>query len=122
MIRRPPRSTRTDTLFPYTTLFRSRKAFSFDRDRLREITGLIDVGALRHAHVIGEKLDRDRVNERPKQRMDGRHLDGRDRVVPGHGKALRVVEEQARTGVLEGKSWRVRRNLYASRILINKRH
>src|SRR3546814_13063628 len=29
MIRRPPRSTRTDTLFPYTTLFRS--AFSFDQ-------------------------------------------------------------------------------------------
>src|SRR3546814_17986167 len=26
MIRRPPRSTRTDTLFPYTTLFRSRGA------------------------------------------------------------------------------------------------
>src|SRR3546814_13945247 len=25
MIRRPPRSTRTDTLFPYTTLFRSRE-------------------------------------------------------------------------------------------------
>src|SRR3546814_5835179 len=32
MIRRPPRSTRTDTLFPYTTLFRSTKC-SFD-DRL----------------------------------------------------------------------------------------
>src|SRR3546814_5997605 len=29
MIRRPPRSTRTDTLFPYTTLFRS-----LDRCRL----------------------------------------------------------------------------------------
>src|SRR3546814_5480914 len=28
MLRRPPRSTRTDTLFPYTTLFRSRKRFS----------------------------------------------------------------------------------------------
>src|SRR3546814_2815875 len=29
MIRRPPRSTRTDTLFPYTTLFRSnRHAFA----------------------------------------------------------------------------------------------
>src|SRR3546814_7850341 len=27
MIRRPPSSTRTDTLFPYTTLFRSRPAF-----------------------------------------------------------------------------------------------
>src|SRR3546814_10452784 len=29
MIRRPPRSTRTDTLFPYTTLFRSRPARHF---------------------------------------------------------------------------------------------
>src|SRR3546814_14261279 len=28
MIRRPPRSTRTDTLFPYTTLFRSSGAIS----------------------------------------------------------------------------------------------
>src|SRR3546814_13823860 len=27
MIRRPPRSTRTDTLFPYTTLFRSLRSF-----------------------------------------------------------------------------------------------
>src|SRR3546814_4715362 len=32
MIRRPPRSTRTDTLFPYTTLFRSVRA----RDPRRE--------------------------------------------------------------------------------------
>src|SRR3546814_5327504 len=29
MIRRPPRSTRTDTLFPYTTLFRSISQASF---------------------------------------------------------------------------------------------
>src|SRR3546814_10059726 len=28
MIRRPPRSTRTDTLFPYTTLFRSRYGYA----------------------------------------------------------------------------------------------
>src|SRR3546814_2069696 len=28
MIRRPPRSTRTDTLFPYTTLFRSAQPLS----------------------------------------------------------------------------------------------
>src|SRR3546814_3301489 len=33
-IRRPPRSTRTDTLFPYTTLFRT-------RDVARAITGTI---------------------------------------------------------------------------------
>src|SRR3546814_2320145 len=31
MIRRPPRSTRTDTLFPYTTLFRSGPESSADR-------------------------------------------------------------------------------------------
>src|SRR3546814_8669630 len=34
MIRRPPRSTRTDTLFPYTTLFRSRQ-----RTSIRKSTG-----------------------------------------------------------------------------------
>src|SRR3546814_8755593 len=34
MIRRPPRSTRTDTLFPYTTLFRSRRGASFCRRAL----------------------------------------------------------------------------------------
>src|SRR3546814_11248816 len=35
MIRRPPRSTRTDTLFPYTTLFRSVIKFEKDRMTLR---------------------------------------------------------------------------------------
>src|SRR3546814_9697714 len=35
MIRRPPRSTRTDTLFPYTTLFRSPNTA---RDRVRTVT------------------------------------------------------------------------------------
>src|SRR3546814_2066265 len=33
MIRRPPRSTRADTLFPYTTLFRSGEAEREARDR-----------------------------------------------------------------------------------------
>src|SRR3546814_10976408 len=33
MIRRPPRSTRTDTLFPYTTLFRSRARINQRLDR-----------------------------------------------------------------------------------------
>src|SRR3546814_11545717 len=36
MIRRPPRSTRTDTLFPYTTLFRSHAFENFFRTRLIE--------------------------------------------------------------------------------------
>src|SRR3546814_252483 len=39
MIRRPPRSTRTDTLFPYTTLFRSTAApaKTFDNIALHEL-------------------------------------------------------------------------------------
>src|SRR3546814_20995595 len=37
MIRRPPRSTRTDTLFPYTTLFRSLRAG--DRTGCRRLAG-----------------------------------------------------------------------------------
>src|SRR3546814_18336497 len=41
MIRRPPRSTRTDTLFPYTTLFRS----------ARELEVAQAVGAHREAAV-----------------------------------------------------------------------
>src|SRR3546814_8145136 len=36
MIRRPPRSTRTDTLFPYTTLFRSRAPFDLCTKRKAE--------------------------------------------------------------------------------------
>src|SRR3546814_7204532 len=41
MIRRPPRSTRTDTLFPYTTLFRSYLALVNDQTA---VTKHIDVG------------------------------------------------------------------------------
>src|SRR3546814_10765967 len=55
MIRRPPRSTRTDTLFPYTTLFRS------PRGRLR--TGAVAGWIIRcrmPLGTIGEKLDQGR--------------------------------------------------------------
>src|SRR3546814_9534053 len=38
MIRRPPRSTRTDTLFPYTTLFRAYPQFAAaDLDRVEHL-------------------------------------------------------------------------------------
>src|SRR3546814_11942447 len=53
MIRRPPRSTRTDTLFPYTTLFRSL------RDPCRRRSGSSAI--LRHTgdgqptHILGEQ-------------------------------------------------------------------
>src|SRR3546814_3355687 len=53
MIRRPPRSTRTDTLFPYTTLFRSRLAPEVEtelvltwHDSREEMYGVCDVVTL----------------------------------------------------------------------------
>src|SRR3546814_4436146 len=45
MLRRPPRSTRTDTLFPYTTLFRSHQRRR-ERPRLRG-----EVAAAKDAHA-----------------------------------------------------------------------
>src|SRR3546814_18654817 len=50
MIRRPPRSTRTDTLFPYTTLFRSE-----DVDRV----GAGDVPDRKRAVALNGGLDAD---------------------------------------------------------------
>src|SRR3546814_15572274 len=59
MIRRPPRSTRTDTLFPYTTLFRSidvLRAAVF-LDRLVQLTSELLVGlfAAGDADVRGDR-------------------------------------------------------------------
>src|SRR3546814_1596171 len=45
MIRPPPRSTRTDTLFPYTTLFRS-------RDYTLAIAAVVPVAAAHHAKTL----------------------------------------------------------------------
>src|SRR3546814_18572107 len=68
MIRRPPRSTRTDTLFPYTTLFRSDRKRGVlvaevvvRRQRWREVgqIGRADDIALRELLLI-EHRDRDR--------------------------------------------------------------
>src|SRR3546814_19372334 len=42
MIRRPPRSTRTDTLFPYTTLFRSRGGGHLGRRHGRKLRRVND--------------------------------------------------------------------------------
>src|SRR3546814_2506101 len=68
MIRRPPRSTRTDTLFPYTTLFRSVPR----RERQYHVTG-------RHRH---------------RDRRDGRCGGGDDRECPQEDRALGARSEE----------------------------
>src|SRR3546814_19963887 len=45
MIRRPPRSTRTDTLFPYTTLFRSKDPVTLGLCSQRELDALVATAA-----------------------------------------------------------------------------
>src|SRR3546814_21136199 len=54
MIRRPPRSTRTDTLFPYTTLFRSVRRRN--RSGAEDIEGLRLVGTERHDAAAGTEV------------------------------------------------------------------
>src|SRR3546814_7291409 len=69
MIRRPPRSTRTDTLFPYTTLFRSIRArikgvgaARGDVAQDRGIGGLFEPGADRRGLAL-DIIDRARVGK-----------------------------------------------------------
>src|SRR3546814_4697951 len=65
MIRRPPRSTRTDTLFPYTTLFRScgHKQDGCSRSNrnaldIREFTATFDQRVEAGTHPIAVKAER----------------------------------------------------------------
>src|SRR3546814_20847665 len=51
MIRRPPRSTRTDTLFPYTTLFRSL--------RMQAIVAFAAFRGVKRDHMISGLQGRD---------------------------------------------------------------
>src|SRR3546814_10716122 len=52
MIRRPPRSTRTDTLFPYTTLFRSRQRREIRDQRGGVILEVRPFGMARHLGAL----------------------------------------------------------------------
>src|SRR3546814_8359958 len=56
MIRRPPRSTRTDTLLPYTTLFRSPR----DHSAFLEPLDPPPASILRHIGLGGDGRDRER--------------------------------------------------------------
>src|SRR3546814_7486010 len=65
MRRRPPRATRTDTLLPYTTLFRSRKRlFPVVHERLK--VGAVDTGVAEYFDDFDFAVDR-------RHRLCGRH-------------------------------------------------
>src|SRR3546814_7433557 len=56
MRRRPPRSTRTDTLFPYTTLFRSASTVVALRSYRQAIESGDSALALRAAHLLDQNV------------------------------------------------------------------
>src|SRR3546814_18350316 len=92
-LRRPPRSTRTDTLFPYTTLFRSARA-PFENETAAEqiIVGFLvaRLGAHERGGVaIGRAVEFAKILQRELSRCDL----GRRRVEPGrvHARAKAVV-------------------------------
>src|SRR3546814_2870158 len=79
MIRRPPRSTRTDTLFPYTTLFRSYAegvlAIDTETDSLDSITGglagiCLAVGPNRACYIPVGHRGADMFSDAPQQRSE----------------------------------------------------
>src|SRR3546814_3188492 len=77
MLRRPPRSTRTDTLFPYTTLFRSRPAV--DRSgskRVHPELAALDLAGAQTRQRLFRLLARDRHVA-----AGGIHVDLADRVL-----------------------------------------
>src|SRR3546814_6860776 len=67
MIRRPPRSTRTDTLFPYTTLFRSAPArlLAFDAGgghlAASLLDGRVELFDLQQAAAVPRQFERDQL-------------------------------------------------------------
>src|SRR3546814_19766264 len=88
MTRRPPRSTRTDTLFPYTTLFRSEERLEIGvHHRVPVGLGEIDrVGAADDPGVVDEDVDapefgEHRIDERL-HRADARQVGGEIFALP----------------------------------------
>src|SRR3546814_1175814 len=81
MIRRPPRSTRTDTLFPYTTLFRSaarrpRPARNLNTlDNSRYPTANPEANSVDFHNAAGDRRHLRRRHLDPLDRLRGRHVD-----------------------------------------------
>src|SRR3546814_12386792 len=80
MIRRPPRSTRTDTLFPYTTLFRSHNRRAADLARSSNRRETLPCGAARGEIDARPGPTRRHAERRPLADREAEHL---DEEVPG---------------------------------------
>src|SRR3546814_19885326 len=94
MIRRPPRSTRTDTLFPYTTLFRSVKRSRVGHGQVSQTSGTKMSRHHRHerrwfTHLLG-KVGRDHMIELTPQGEVG-HLALKE-LSPGNPPSSRPLE------------------------------
>src|SRR3546814_18156367 len=78
MIRRPPRSTRTDTLFPYTTLFRSHISVQKERTPLTE--ALLHAGAAMGLDVRDDlnRPDQEGIGYSPRTIRKGRRVSAAD--------------------------------------------
>src|SRR3546814_2931861 len=86
MIRRPPRSTRTDTLFPYTTLFRSDDHADVDRDledlerrRAADIVGLVELADLARDIALEQPDPDDQREQREEEAAFERHQEMAER-------------------------------------------
>src|SRR3546814_11563216 len=98
MIRRPPRSTRTDTLFPYTTLFRSAGAAAAARRRLagaaHGIEAVRALGDARHDLALGDAVAAADFRLVGKRRNGGLRV----RRAPSRGEGLAEDQHVAELG------------------------
>src|SRR3546814_9080976 len=114
MLRRPPRSTRTDTLFPYTTLFRSALLFVEVHHRLLQTFAIVRItladvldlrpedfhprhrAVLRLRKLVEQQLDRDRQQHDRPAPVAGQFVEGlqhpEDRL--GDRRQNAVIERQ----------------------------
>src|SRR3546814_5731012 len=93
MIRRPPRSTRTDTLFPYTTLFRSLARHALINAHVLAGGGIDEADALGRSKLInrpGTEIAQEDSCDRftTRQGSDVEKLPGRQRVRMRHFAAV----------------------------------